>query len=188
MPAKKAPDIYIPETFSDFHGIPEIGRRETPLTYKVDESSGRPVLAPVRLKATSEFSRRNRPWKVTLVIYPEKNARNVSHTDYYVRCGNPQDAVTMAAQFFKKWEKDFFAPKRSYPDFEGVAMSVCIDERDWDGFLKDARKETTKVFMHFGDVRNPVVFTFYPDGWPKVWQPFFRAAAARAAELKAKRR
>lgn len=139
-----------------------------PLVYKEIDSPEGKKLALIK---TSEYDQRFRPWQVTLVVQPEEFASKLYHCEYFVRCGNPQDAVGTAEAFFQKWERKRFAPNEFYPDTNGPARATCIDEGDWFNALKDANK--AKVFLYFGDKPNPSVFTYYPSGWPKYWRRFF---------------
>jgi len=140
-----------------------------PLVYRETEVDGKPHLALVK---TSEFNLKWRPWLVTLVVQTHEQASKLYHTQYFVRCGNPGDAVASAEAFFQKWERKRFAPYEVWPDTNGPARATCIDEGDWFNALKEAAK--SKIFLYFGDKANPSVFAYYPGGWPKYWRPFFQ--------------
>jgi len=143
---------------------------DEPLVYReVTGPDGKPNLV---LHKTSEFDLKFRPWLVTLVVQPREFASKLYHTEYYVRMGNPQDAVAAAEKMFQQWERKVFAPNEIWPDTNGPARATCLDEGDWFNALKDAKK--AKVFQYFGDKGNPQIFTFYPSGWPKYWHPFFK--------------
>ena len=138
------------------------------MVFKRTVEDGKEVLTPVQ--KTSEFRLKFRPWRVTLMIYPEAQPKKIYEVFYHVRAGNPHDAVAIAEKFFQEWEKSKFAPYDLYPDTVGVSAAECIDEQDWFALWKESQKH--KVVDFFGDKANPQVFRSYHTRYPAVWAPF----------------
>ncbi len=147
--------------------------KPNPIAYhKIPNLSGGVDLKPVQ--KTSEFRQKFKPWACQLTVVECEDAPREFLTTYHVRAGNPQDACSIAEKFWQKWEKMRFGFEiHAYPDTLGKQETVCIDEHDWFKTWKEAlkAKERGRPCLWFGDIANPQVFTFYPNGWPEYWSP-----------------